>query len=103
MLITIFAVRFLAGVWKDWEHLCNEEEVDAVADSAKAKADEREPGGTPTFTDYLLGARYIFNVAFGPPENPKEGDTSVYGVLVDEVVIARFQQLREHFALRSTP
>jgi hypothetical protein len=102
MLITIFATRFLGGSWKDWEHSCNEEEVEAVADSAKVKADERIPRETPTLADYLDGARYIFNVAFGPPQSPSEGDTNVYGVLVNDVVIARFEQLREHFALRLT-
>jgi hypothetical protein len=100
MLITIFATRFLGGSWKDWEHSCNEEEVEAVADSAKAKADERLSGVQPAFADYLDGAGYIFNVAFGPPESPSEGDTNVYGVRVNDIVIARFEQLREHFALR---
>jgi hypothetical protein len=102
MLITVFATRFSGGVWKDWEHTCTEEEVEAIADTANAKADERCPGGTPVFADYLEGARYIFNVAFGPPESPREGDTDVYGVLVDEIVIARFKELREHFAMRLT-
>jgi len=59
-------------------------------------------GGTPTYADYLEGARYIFNVAFGPLASPGEGDTNVYGVLVDNVVIARFEELREHFARRLT-
>jgi len=98
MLITIFATQFLGGVWKDWEHTCNEEEVEAVVDSANAKAAERFPGWPPTFEDYLNGARYMFNVAYGAPESPREGDTKVYGVLVNDVVIARFEQLREHFA-----
>ena len=102
MLITIFATRFLGGVWKDWEHICNEQEVDAVVDSAKAYSDDRGPGGSLVFVDYFRGARYIFDVVKGPPESPREGDTRVYGVLVDEVVIARFQQLREHFELRLT-
>ena len=102
MLITIFATRFQGEVWKDWEHICNEEEVEAVVDSANAKADERIRGGSPNFADYLAGARYIFDVACGPRERPREGDTEVYGVLVDEVVIARFERLREHFALRLT-
>ena len=66
--ITIVTTQFLGGVWKDWEHTCNEEEADAVVDSARAKADEHSPAGTPDSVDYFPGARSIFDVAYGPPD-----------------------------------
>ena len=40
MLITIFAMRFEGGVWKDWEHACTFAETEDVIDSANAKAPE---------------------------------------------------------------
>lgn len=38
MLMTIFATRFEDGVWKGWEHTCDQDETEAVIDSANAKA-----------------------------------------------------------------
>jgi hypothetical protein len=97
MRITIFALRFEGGSWKDWEHDCDKEESEAVVDSASAKAFDNGRG-KPTYADFLEGARYIFDVAFGPRENPQEGDTEVFGVLVDQIVIGRFEQMQRHFA-----
>lgn len=98
MRITIFALRFEGGFWKDWENNCDEEEIEAVADSASAKAFDNGRPGKPTYVDFLEGARYIFDVAFGPRETPQEGDTEVFGVLVDRIVIGRFDQMQRHFA-----
>lgn len=98
MGITIFALRFEDGSWTDWEHTCDREEIEAVADSASAKAFDNRRPGKPTYVDFLAGARYIFNIAFGPPTNPQHGDTEVFGVLVDQIVIGRFEQLQRHFA-----
>jgi len=53
-------------------------------------------------SDYLEGARYIFDVAFGSLDNPREGDTRVYGVLVGDMVIAEYQKLQRYFALKLT-
>jgi hypothetical protein len=97
MYITVFATWYLGRSWIDWQHHCNEEEVEAVADSANAKANERISGAPPTYDDYLEGARYIFNVEFGPGISPIEGDMNVYGALVNGVVIARLEELRKHF------
>jgi hypothetical protein len=98
MRITIFALRFEGGVWKDWEHNCDEEEIEAVADSASAKALENGRPAKPTYVDFLEGARYIFDVAFGLRENPQKGDIEVFGVLVDRMVIGQFEQMQRHFA-----
>jgi len=84
MLITIFAMRFEGGVWKDWEHACTFAETEAVIDSANAKALEHGRTREPVFIDYLEGARYIFDVAFGTKSSPLDGDTKMYGVLVPE-------------------
>ena len=98
MQITVFALRFEGGSWKDWEHACDEEELEAVLDSANAKALESGRPGKPTYFDFLQGARFIFDVAFGPREDPKEGDTEVFGVLVDRMVIGRLEPMRRHFS-----
>jgi len=98
MEIVIFAERFKNGIWKAWEHTCSDEELAAVEDSARAKAQNRLSFGPPLPADYLEGARYIFNVAFGPQDNPRDGDTRVNGVCVDGVVVGVLQKLGRHFA-----
>ena len=100
MHITVFALRFERGVWLDWEHTCDENELEAVADSARAKALDLEPVGIPLYLDYLEGAKYVFNTAFGPAGSPREGDTNVYAVVVDQMVIGRYEELERHFALK---
>jgi hypothetical protein len=97
MQITLFARRFENGDWKDWEHVCTTDDIDAVVDSAIAKAQDRGRHGTPTLIDYLDGARYIFNVARGSMENPRDGDTEVYGVVVDRMLIGKYEELQRHF------
>lgn len=102
MFISVFALRFEGGVWKDWEHACTFAETEAVSDSANAKALEHGRIREPLFIDYLEGARYIFDVAFGTINSPRDGDTKVYGVLVGGMVIAEYQELQRHFALKLT-
>ena len=102
MLITIFATRFEGGVWKDWEHACTFAETEAVIDSANAKALEHGRTREPVFIDYLEGARCIFDAAFGTKSSPRDGDTKVYGVLVGGIVIAEYEELQRHIALRLT-
>lgn len=82
-----------------WEHTCSEEEVDAVKDSAQAKANARFSLGPPTLIDYLAGARYIFDVAFGQLDNPRDGDTRVHGACVDGIVIGISHELSRHVAV----
>jgi hypothetical protein len=100
MQITIFAARFEGGVWTDWEHACTLAETEAVADSARAKAFACGRGGEPAFIDYLEGARYIFDVAYGSSGSPREEGIKVYGVLVGGMVVAEYQELQRHFALK---
>ena len=102
MQITIFATRFEGGVWKDWEHVCTFAETEAVIDSANAEAIEHGRMREPASDDYLAGARYIFDVAFGTMTSPRDGDTKVYGVLVGGMVIAKYQELQRHLALKFT-
>ena len=99
MKIIVLAERFEAGVWRDWEHICDEENLDAVIDSASAKARDRLHS-KPTYIDYLKGAAYIFDVARGPREDPRDGDIQVYGVIVDEMVIGTREKVQRHFLLK---
>jgi len=102
MQITIFATKFEGGVWKDWEHACTYAETEAVLDSANAKAAEHGRIREPVFIDYLWGARYIFDVAYGTMNSAQDGDTKVYGVLVGSTVIAEYQELQRYIALKLT-
>jgi hypothetical protein len=97
----VLAKRLENGAWKDWVHLCAADEINAGADSANAKAQDRGWYETPTFLDYLEGARYIFNVARGLVESPREGDTQVYGVVVDQMVIGGYEELKRHFVAQT--
>ena len=104
MKITVLAERFEEGAWKDWEHTCDEEEVEAVIDSANAKAADRvhsRPSDID-YLDYLTGAAYVFDVAFGPREDPKDGDTRVYGAIVDEMLIGISDKVERHFLLEDS-
>ena len=96
MKIVVLAERFENGVWRDWEHACDKEEIESVIDSANAKAADRMQS-QPSHIDYLTGTAYIFNVAYGSRENPKEGDTRVYGAVVDEILIGIYEKVEHHF------
>lgn len=100
MQITVLAIRFKGGAWKCWEHACTFAETEAVSDSASAKAHDHGRTGEAMFVDYLEGARYIFDVAYGTMEHPRAGDTKVYGVVVGGMVIADYQELQLYFALK---
>jgi len=99
-IIVVYGLRFQRGKWRDWEHICSVEEVEGVLDSARAKAFDHGRLGQPTHSDYLEGSRYMFNVARGPRDNPADGDTQLYGVCVDGIVIGEWGHLKEHFASR---
>ena len=102
MQLTVFAFRYTKGVWKYYEHYCDEGEMDAVIDSAKAKAFEHLRPNAPYYVDFLAGARYIFNVAYGPSEDPAEGDLRVFAVKVDGVVVGPTADLEELLARKYT-
>lgn len=99
MNIIVFASRFEDRNWKPWERKCTPEELDAVYDSAVAKALDRLNFGRPDLMDYLFGASYIFDIALGPAESPHAGDTRVHGVCVDGVLFGSLTQLSQQFEL----
>ena len=96
--IVVYGLRFRQGNWTDWEHSCSIEEMDGVLDSAKAKAFDHGRQGRLVYLDFLEGSKYIFNVAYGPRDNPVDGDTMVYGVRVDNMVLGDWRALKEHFS-----
>jgi hypothetical protein len=96
MKIVVLAERFEDSAWRDWQHTCNEGEVEAVIDSANAKAGDRAQSQA-SFIDYLSGAAYVFNVAFGTREGPKDGDTRVYAAIVNEMLIGTYDKIERHF------
>lgn len=98
MEIIAFAKEFRNGTWSAWEHVCNEEEVAGVLDSAQAKAGDRLFFGIPAPADFFAGARYIFNVMRGTEDNPQDGDRKIYGVCVDGILMGHYGELRGHFA-----
>lgn len=96
MKIIVLAERFENGAWRDWQHTCTEEEVEAVIDSSNAKAADRMQS-QPSYIDYLTGAAYIFNVSFGSRVEPRDGDTRVYGAIVNEMLIGIYDKIERHF------
>jgi len=84
--IVVFAKVFRKGNWEISEHRCSDEDVDAVEDSARAYAQNRL-SVHPLPIDYLQAAKYVFEVACGPEDKPKEGDTRVHGVSVNAILI----------------
>jgi hypothetical protein len=49
-----------------------------------------------------MGAAYVFDVAFGSREDPKDGDTRVYGAIVDEMLIGISDKVERHFLLKDS-
>ena len=96
MRITVFARRFEGTGWKRWEHICNEEDAAAVLDSARAKAFARSFTTVLTDGDYLEGARYIFDRAYGTPEKPAEGDVRVTSAQVSVVAQSEPEDVIHH-------
>lgn len=102
MRITVLARRFEGGSWNEWEHVCNEEEVAGVLDSAKAKGFDRALTSEPTDADYLEGARYVFNRAYGTADRPAEGDVRVTKVDVSIVAEIAGESLSDHLIRKRT-
>lgn len=100
MRIVIFACRFQGGAWKNWEHTCDDKEAAGVLDSSRARAIDRAFSRNINYADYLQGARYIFDVARGLPHAPVEGDTRVYGVSVNEMMVGHREELERYFVSR---
>jgi hypothetical protein len=96
MSIVVFAEQFRIGSWDVWEHTCSPKEVEALVDSAVARAMSRTSVEKPAHDDFLQGARHIFNVALGPANDPRDGDIRVYCVCVDQVVIGVYDKVRQY-------
>lgn len=95
MEIIVFAKVFSRGTWGYWEHKCTWSEVERVVDSARVKASDRLHLGPPLPIDYLGGVRYIFDVARGTLDKPKDGDSVVYGANLNGLLIQTLEQLRQ--------
>lgn len=96
MEIVIYAEQFRYGNWGVWEHTCSPKEVDAVVNSALNRANGRSLNGKPVHDDFLEGARHLFNVSRGSAIAPKDGDTRVYCVCVDHLVIGVYEKIRQY-------
>lgn len=96
MKVIVLAERFVDGSWTDWEHLCDQPELEAVIDSANAKAADNMRS-QPSYRDYLAGVAYTFNIACGAPDTPQIGDTRVYAVIVNGMLIGNSDKVQLHF------
>jgi len=94
--IVVFAKIFKRGNWEIWEHRCSPEEINAIEDSARGYAQNRLSMDTPLPVDYLQGAGYIFDVARGLEDKPRDGDKRVHGVSVNGVLIGVTNELTQH-------
>ena len=93
MEIVIFAEQFRNGRWDAWKHACSPAEIEAVVNTAIVKARVRASNGQPIHSDFLEGARCIFNVARGLADHPNDGDTQVYCICVDKIVIGVYEKI----------
>lgn len=92
MEIIVFTKVFGEGTWKNVEHKCTDGEIESVIDSAQAKATESRHFGAPVPLHYLQATHYMFDVARGSPEKPADGDTLVYGVAIDGILIGALME-----------
>lgn len=90
----VLAERFEKGAWRYWEHECDRDEIRAFEDFAFTNAHNLGIFTAPTAVDYLRGAEYTFNTLSDPRETPIDGDTRVFGVKINRIVIARHDELR---------
>ena len=86
MQIVVLAIQFKDGEWKEYRHRCSNAEIAALIDSTSAKVLERFHRRTPSHTDYLAAASYLFNVARGTEDRPQEGDRRVIEIQGDDKV-----------------
>jgi hypothetical protein len=96
MKIVVYAEQFKDGSWDVWEHMCSQKEVDAIVNTAINRANGRALNSKPNHSDLLVGARRQFDVASGPAVTPKEGDTRVYCLCIDQLVIGVYKKIRQH-------
>jgi len=96
MEILVYAEQFRNARWDVWEHNCSPSEVDAVVSFALARASQRSSGSKPNQADFLEGARQIFDVVRDAALSPKDGDTRVYCICVDQMVIGVYEKIRQY-------
>lgn len=96
MEIVVFAEQYRNGGWDVWEYECNPIEARALVDSAAARANARELNAKPVLDDYLESARCLFDITHGTPAFPRNGDTHVYCVCVDKIVIGVCDKIRQY-------
>ena len=96
MQTVVFAEQFRNGNWEVWEHACSSQEVEAVFEAAFAKAHQRAPHGQPVHDDFLDAARSIFDIAVGSSDEPKDGDTRVYCVCMNQLVIGVYEKVCQY-------
>jgi hypothetical protein len=96
MEIVVFAEQYRNGSWDLWEYECNPIEAKAIVDSAVARAQGREISAKPVHDDLLASARCLFDVARGTPASPRSGDTRVYCVCVDKLVIGVYEKICQY-------
>ena len=96
MKIVVFAEQYRNGSWDVWEYECNPIEAKALVDSAAARANAREINAKPILDDFLESARCLFDITHGAPACPWNGDTHVYCVCVDKLVIGVYEKIRQH-------
>jgi len=96
MEIVVFAEQYRNGSWGVWEYECNPIEARALVDSAATRANAREIDGKPVLDDYLESARCLFDITHGTPALPRNGDTRVYCVCVDKLVIGVYEKIQQY-------
>lgn len=96
MEIVVFAEQYRNGSWDVWEYECNLIEARALVDSVAARASARQANPKPVLDDYLESARCLFNINHGTPSFPRNGDTRVYCVCVDKLVIGVYEKIRQY-------
>ena len=96
MEIVVFAEQFKNGIWDVWEYQCNPIEAKALVDSAITRAMGRAAGAEPAHEDFLESARCLFDVTRGSQVSPRNGDTRVYCVCVDKLVIGVYEKIRQY-------
>lgn len=94
MEIVIYAEQFSNGSCEVWEHTCSPKEVQAIVDSARARANDRGLSVHPIHDDFLESARSVFDVTRDSAGNPRDGDRRVYCICVDQLVIGVYEKIR---------
>ena len=96
MVIIVFAEQFICGQWAAKKICCNQKQVERVMDYVRVRANTRSSSGKPNHADFLLAARSIFDVKHGSPNEPHDGDSRVYCICIDQLVIGVYEKIRKY-------